>query len=65
MVKSTAAGLRKAKKSESHTDHLYDCPWTPQFEMIRQGLGTETQAAEVSSGGGQPEGPGRGTPQAH
>ena len=58
--KSAAAGLRRAKQSESHTDHMHHCPW---------GLGTETQAPEVSTGEGtrvgcirQPEGLGNSAP---
>ena len=42
--KSAAAGLRKAKLSESHTDHLHHWPWTPQTKMLGRGLDTETQA---------------------
>ena len=48
--KSVAAGLRRAKK-ENHTDHPYHHPWTMQPETLRWGLGTETQASEVSCGG--------------
>ena len=41
--KSTEAGLRTVKQSESHTDHLNHWPRpTPQAEMLGQGLGTET-----------------------
>ena len=46
--KSTAAGLRRAKQSESRSSA--PLPRTPQPEMLRQRLGTETQAPEVSSG---------------
>ena len=46
--KSTAAGLRRAKQNESCTDHLHHHPRQP--EMLRWGLGTETEALEVSSG---------------
>ena len=46
MEKSAAAGLRTAKQSESHTDHLNHWPEHP--EMLGQGLGAETQAPEVS-----------------
>ena len=48
--KSTAAGLKRAKQKESHTNHQYHCPWTPQPEMLRWRLDAETQATEVSSG---------------
>ena len=33
-----------------HTDIKYHCPWTPQSETFRQGLGSKPQALEVSSG---------------
>ena len=46
--KSTAARLRRAKQNESCTDHLHHHPRQP--EMLRWGLGTETEALEVSSG---------------
>ena len=48
--KSSAAGLRRAEQSESHTDHWNHCPKTAQPETLRQKLGAETQAPEVSSG---------------
>ena len=48
--KNTAAGLRRAKQSESHTDYLAASLQTPQPEMLSQGLGAETQALEFSSG---------------
>ena len=47
--KSTAAGLRRAKQRESCKDYQYHCPQTPQTETLRMGLGSETQALEVSS----------------
>ena len=47
--KSPAAGLRRAKQSESSRSSASP-PWTPQPEMFRWGLGAETQAPEVSSG---------------
>ena len=47
--KSEAAGLRRAKQSESCTDHLHHCPWTSQPETLGQGLGPETQVPEFSS----------------
>ena len=50
MEKSAAARLRGAKQKESHTNHQYYHPWTPQSEMLGKGLGTETQAQEVNSG---------------
>ena len=49
LEKSTAGKLREAKQRESHTDHQYNCPQTPEPGMLGQGLsGTETQALEVS-----------------
>ena len=42
--------LRRAKQKGRHTDHEYHHPLTPQPETLGQGLGTETQASEVSSG---------------
>ena len=48
-MKSAAAGLRRAKESESHTDYWYNLPWTPEPETFGWGLGTETQVPEVSS----------------
>lgn len=47
--KSAATGMKRAKPSESHTDHWYHCPWTPQPETLRWGLDAETQALEISS----------------
>ena len=49
MEKSAAVALRRAKQSKSHTDYHYYCPWTPQPEMLEWGLGTESQALEVTS----------------
>ena len=49
MEKSTAAHLRRAKKRESSTNHRYYFPQTPRSETLGRGLGTETQALEVSS----------------
>ena len=49
MEKSTVAGLRRAKKSESQTDHQYHHPLTPQPETLERGWGIETQGLEVSS----------------
>ena len=48
--KSIASGQRRAKQKESHTDHWYHHPGTPYPETLWWGLGTETQALEVSSG---------------
>ena len=48
--KIAAAGLERAKQSESLTDHLHHCPKTPQPEMLGQELGAGTRAPEVSSG---------------
>ena len=50
LEKSTAAGLRRAIQSKSHTDHLHHHPHTPQPEILGQGLGTEAQVSEVSAG---------------
>ena len=47
--KSPEVGLSRAKQKESHTDHWYHHPQTPQPEALRLALGTETQALEVSS----------------
>ena len=47
--KSAAAGLRRAKQSESHTDYQYHHPQTPHPEMPGLGLGAETQAPEVNA----------------
>ena len=44
--KSTTAGLRRAKQSESCTDHLYHCPWILQAVTLSLGLGTKTQDPE-------------------
>ena len=49
MEKSSAAGLKWAEQSESHTDDPYHCPHIPQPEMLGQELGTEIKAPEVSS----------------
>ena len=49
MEKSAAAGLRRAKQSESLTDHMHHCPQKQQPEMLVWRLGTETQAPEISS----------------
>ena len=46
--KSTEAGLRSAKQTESRT--AAQQPQTPQPEIVGWGLGTETQAPEVGSG---------------
>ena len=50
--KSAAARLRMPKQRKSCTNHHYCRPWTPQPEMLRQRLGTETQAPEDNSGKG-------------
>ena len=47
--KSAAAGLRRAKQSENHTDHLHQCPREHSLRCSGKRLGTETQALEVSS----------------
>ena len=45
--KGIVTGLR-AKQRETHTDHWYNCPQTPQPEMFWQGLGAKIQAPDVS-----------------
>ena len=40
----------RAKQREIFTDHQYHHPQIQQPEIFRQGLGTETQTPEVSSG---------------
>ena len=39
----------KANQRDSYTNHKYHYPQTPWPEMLGWGLGTETQAPEVSS----------------
>ena len=48
-MKSATVGLRRAKQSESHRDHLYHHSQTQQTKILGQGSGIETQAPEVSS----------------
>lgn len=50
MDKSVATGLRKAKQSEIHTDHLYHCPRHHRLRYSGRGLGTETQTVEFGCG---------------
>ena len=47
--KSAAARLSRAKQKGCYTDHQHHCLRTPQPEILRQRLGAETQASEVSS----------------
>ena len=39
----------EVKAERQQHNHWYFCPWTPQPETLWWGLGTETQALEVSS----------------
>ena len=47
--KNSAARLMRAQQRDSSADRQYHRTWTPQPEILRWGLGTETQAPEVSS----------------
>ena len=49
--KSAAAGLRRAKQSERHAEHLYHHLWTPQPETLRWGLGAETYGGQFQGEG--------------
>ena len=43
--------VKAERKRHTQTDHRYHHSWKPQSKMLGQGLGTETQALEVSSRG--------------
>ena len=49
MEKSAAAHLRREKQREKHTDHWYYHLAQVSLRYLGRGLGTETQATEVSS----------------
>ena len=68
--KSRATGLRRAKQSESHTDHLHQCPrWhSPRRSgggwSLRLRLQSSVRGRRLGLGGWrQPEGLGSGAPQ--